>query len=332
MPISFRSLRKKLFALTACATVVCLTASANSSAQQFPVQPVRIVAATPPGGAADINARRLADRLSRVWKQPVVVQNLSGGAGNVAAVAIAEATPNGYSMLFVAHPVLAVNPMLYERLPFNAERDFTPVILLSKMPHVLLTSMSLSATTVPELVALAKARPGSLNFASGGAGTSIHLAGELLMDAAGIELRHVPYRGGAPAVTALMSGEVQLLFDATATAIGNLRSGRLRGMAIASPTRSPVLPDIPTFEQGGLRGFESVIAHGILVPAKTPPAMVATLNRAINEILNDPEYQKQMAEFGAELIGGPATKFGAFLAAEKTKWAALIRKRGIKSN
>ena len=316
--------------------MLCLAASAVSSsvsfAQQFPVQPVRIVAATPPGGAADINARRLADRLSRVWKQPVVVQNLSGGAGNVAAVAIAEATPNGYSMLFVAHPVLAVNPMLYERLPFNAERDFTPVILLSKMPHVLLTSMSLSATTVPELVALAKARPGSLNFASGGAGTSIHLAGELLMDAAGIELRHVPYRGGAPAVTALMSGEVQLLFDATATAIGNLRSGRLRGMAIASPTRSPVLPDIPTFEQGGLRGFESVIAHGILVPAKTPPAMVATLNRAINEILNDPEYQKQMAEFGAELIGGPATKFGAFLAAEKTKWAALIRKRGIKSN
>ena len=316
--------------------MLCLAASAVSSsvsfAQQFPVQPVRIVAATPPGGAADINARRLADRLSRVWKQPVVVQNLSGGAGNVAAVAIAEATPNGYSMLFVAHPVLAVNPMLYERLPFNAERDFTPVILLSKMPHVLLTSMSLSATTVPELVALAKARPGSLNFASGGAGTSIHLAGELLMDAAGIELRHVPYRGGAPAVTALMSGEVQLLFDATATAIGNLRSGRLRGMAIASPTRSPVLPDIPTFEQGGLRGFESVIAHGILVPAKTPPAMVATLNRAINEILNDPEYQKQMAEFGAELIGGPATKFGTFLAAEKTKWAALIRKRGIKSN
>lgn len=311
---------------------MCLACSALAFAQGFPAQPVRIVAATPPGGAADINARRLADRLSRMWKQPVVVQNLSGGAGNVAAVAIAEATPNGHSMLFVAHPVLAVNPMLYERLPFNAERDFTPVILLSKMPHVLLTSTSLAATTVPELIALCKARPGSLNFASGGAGTSIHLAGELLMDAAGIELRHVPYRGGAPAVTALMSGEVQLLFDATATAIGNLRSGRLRGMAIASPTRSPVLPDIPTFEQGGLRGFESVIAHGILVPAKTPAAMVATLNRAINETLNDPEYQKQMADFGAELIGGSASNFSTFLAAEKTKWAALIKKRGIKAN
>ena len=200
------------------------------------------------------------------------------------------------------------------------------------MPHVLLTSAALTTTTVQELIALCKARPGSLNFASGGTGTSIHLAGELLMDAAGIDLRHVPYRGGAPAVTALMSGEVQLLFDATATAIGNLRSGRLRGMAIASLTRSPVLPDIPTFEQGGLRGFESVIAHGILVPSKTPAAMVATLNRAINETLNDPEYQKQMADFGAELIGGSASKFSAFLNAEKTKWAALIKKNGIKAN
>jgi tripartite-type tricarboxylate transporter receptor subunit TctC len=331
MPISSCIFRKNFFSILACAAI-CLACSPVLLAQGFPVQPVRIVAATPPGGAADINARRLADRLSRMWKQPVVVQNLSGGAGNVAAAAIAEATPNGYSMLFVAHPVLAVNPMLYDRLPFNADRDFTPVILLSRMPHVLLTSTSLTAATVPELIALCKARPGSLNFASGGAGTSIHLAGELLMDAAGIELRHVPYRGGAPAVTALMSGEVQLLFDATATAIGNLRSGRLRGMAIASLTRSPVLPDIPTFDQSGLRGFESVIAHGILVPAKTPAALVATLNRAINETLNDPEYQKQMAEFGAELIGGPASKFSTFLAAEKTKWAALIRKKSIKAN
>jgi len=331
MTISSCISRKNLFSIAPWAAIF-LACSPLALAQGFPVQPVRIVAATPPGGAADINARRLADRLSRMWKQPVVVQNLSGGAGNVAAAAVAEATPNGYSMLFVAHPVLAVNPMLYDRLPFNAERDFTPVILLSKMPHVLLTSTSLAATTVPELIALCKTRPGSLNFASGGAGTSIHLAGELLMDAAGVDIRHVPYRGGAPAVTALMSGEVQLLFDATATAIGNLRSGRLRGMAIASLTRSPVLPDIPTFDQSGLRGFESVIAHGILVPAKTPAAMVATLNRAINETLNDPEYQKQMADFGAELIGGPASKFSTFLAAEKTKWAALIKKKGIKAN
>lgn len=298
----------------------------------FPSQPVRIVAATPPGGAADVNARRLADRLSKTWQQPVIVQNLSGGAGNVAAAAVAEATPNGYTLLFAAHPVLAVNPLLYDKLPFKADRDFTPVVLLSKMPHVLLANMTLPATTVPELIALAKARPGALNFASGGAGTSIHLAGELLIDAAGIDIRHVPYRGGAPAVTALIGGEVQLLFDATATAIGHLRGGRVRGLAIASRQRSAVLPDIPTFDEGGLRRFESVIAHGVLVPAKTSDAMVATLNRVINDTLQDPDYKKQMTDFGADLIGGSAKEFRAFLAAERTKWGNLIRKQGIKAN
>ena len=293
---------------------------------------MRIVAATPPGGAADVNARRLAERLSRMWKQPVVVQNLSGGAGNVAAFAIADATPNGYSLLFAAHPVLAVNPLLYPKLPFNADRDFTPVVLLSKMPHVLLANLTQVPATLPELIALAKAKPGTLNFASGGAGTSIHLAGELLIDAAGIDIRHVPYRGGAPAVTALIGGEVQLLFDATATAIGHIRGGRVRAIAIASRQRSAVLPDIATFQEGGLRGFESIIAHGVLVPAKTPATMVATLNRAINETLSDPEYKKQMAEFGADIIGGSATEFRAFLAAERTKWGNLIKKQGIKAN
>jgi tripartite-type tricarboxylate transporter receptor subunit TctC len=312
--------------------VALIAVHAAACAENFPTQPVRIVAATPPGGAADVNARRLAERLSRMWKQPVVVENRSGGAGNLAASAIAEATPNGYSLLFAAHPVLAVNPLLYPKLPFNPDRDFTPVVLLSRMPHVLLANLTQVPATLPELIALARAKPGALNFASGGAGTSIHLAGELLIDAAGIDIRHVPYRGGAPAVTALIGGEVQLLFDATATAIGHIRGGRVRAIAIASLKRAAVLPEIPTFEEGGLRSFESVIAHGVLVPAKTPPAMVATLNRAINETLQDSDYRKQMAEFGADIIGGSATEFRAFLAAERTKWGNLIRKQNIKAN
>ncbi len=321
----------QLLSAVACVFISPLWAT-TSAAQNFPTQPVRIVAATPPGGAADVNARRLAERLSRMWQQPVVVENRSGGAGNVAAAAIADATPNGYSLLFAAHPVLAVNPLLYPKLPFNADRDFTPVVLLSKMPHVLLANLTQVPATLPELIALAKAKPGVLNFASGGAGTSIHLAGELLIDAAGIDIRHVPYRGGAPAVTALIGGEVQLLFDATATAIGHIRGGRVRAIAIASPRRAAVLPDVPTFQEGGLRGFESVIAHGVLVPAKTPGAMVALLNRAINETLQDPEYRTQLTELGADIIGGPATEFRAFLAAERTKWGNLIRKQSIKAN
>ena len=301
------------------------------TAETFPTQPVRIVAATPPGGAADVNARRLADKLSRMWKQPVVVQNLSGGAGNVAASAVAQATANGYTLLFAAHPVLAVNPLLYQKLPFDPDRDFRPIVLLSKMPHVLLASPALPATTVRELIALAKARPGSLNYGSGGAGTSIHLAGELLADTAGVDIRHVPYRGGAPAVTALIGGEIQLLFDATATAIGHIRGGRVRAIAIASGNRSQVLPDVPTFAEDGVRGMESVIAHAILVPAKTSASMTTTLNRAINETLHDPDYMRQMTDFGADLIGGSPADLQTFLAAERTKWAELIRKRDIKS-
>jgi tripartite-type tricarboxylate transporter receptor subunit TctC len=301
------------------------------TAETFRTQPVRIVAATPPGGAADVNARRLADKLSRMWKQPVVVQNLSGGAGNVAASAVAQATANGYTLLFAAHPVLAVNPLLYQKLPFDPDRDFRPIVLLSKMPHVLLASPALPATTVRELIALAKARPGSLNYGSGGAGTSIHLAGELLADTAGVDIRHVPYRGGAPAVTALIGGEIQLLFDATATAIGHIRGGRVRAIAIASGKRSQVLPDVPTFAEDGVRGMESVIAHAILVPAKTSASMTTTLNRAINETLHDPDYMRQMTDFGADLIGGSPADLQTFLAAERTKWAELIRKRDIKS-
>src|SRR6476469_3827170 len=301
-------------------------------AETFPTQPVRIVAATPPGGAADVNARRLAEKLSRMWKQPVVVQNLSGGAGNVAASAVAQATANGYTLLFAAHPVLAVNPLLYQKLPFDPDRDFRPIVLLSKMPHVLLAIPSLPAATVRELIALAKARPGSLNYGSGGAGTSIHLAGELLADTARVDIRHVPYRRGAPAVTALIGGgEIQLLFDATATAIGHIRGGRVRAIAIASGNRSQVLPDVPTFAEDGVRGMESVIAHAILVPAKTSASMTTTLNRAINETLHDPDYMRQMTDFGADLIGGSPADLQTFLAAERTKWAELIRKRDIKS-
>ncbi len=278
-----------------------------------------------------MNARRLADKLSKIWKQPVVVQNISGGAGNVAAASVADSTPNGYTLLFVAHPVLAVNPLLYDKLPFDPDHDFTTVALLSTMPHVLLASFTVPAT-LPELIALAKARPGTVNFGSGGAGTSIHLAGELLRDAAGIDIRHVPYRGGAPALIALIGGEIQLLFDATSTAIANVRGGRVRPLAIASPKRSRVMPDVPTFEESGLHGFVSVIGHGLLLPSKTPSAIVASLNHAVNEALADADYRKQMMELGADLVGGSASEFRDFLAAEQKKWGALIRRQGIKAN
>ncbi len=308
------------------ALLLCASASV---AQTFPSKPVRLIAGMAAGGGADVNARRLADHLSRMWGQPVVVDNRAGGAGNLAAVAVANATPDGYTLLFASHPMLAVNPLLHHKLPFNADRDFAPVVLVSKTPHILLANASLRASTLSELVALAKERPGSLNFGSGGPGTSIHLAAELFKSAAGIELTHVPYKGAAPAVAALIGGEIQLLFDSSMTAIGHLRSGRVRGLAITSLTRSAAVPDLPTFDESGFRGFEAGVSHGILVPSSTPAAIVSELNRSINKALSNPEYRRQMGESGVALIGGSPKDFKSYLDAERKMWGEVIRRQGI---
>jgi tripartite-type tricarboxylate transporter receptor subunit TctC len=320
------------FGLLLSAAVAHAQDAATSSGQVYPAKPVRLIGATAAGGSGDVHARRFAQRLAKVWNQSVVVENIAGGAGNGAAAATANAVPDGYTLFFAPHPVFAVNPLLYEKLPFNLERDLLPVILISKMPHVLLVNAQSPFATLPDLIASAKAQPKSLNFGSGGTGSSIHLAGELLNSAAGIELTHIPYKGGAPSLAALIGGEIQLLFDASMTAIGDIAGGRVRGLAIASQKRSTALPNIPTFDESGVRGFESVIAHVIIVSAKTPPAIVATLTRSINAVLNEPDYRKQMSDAGVELIGGGEKEARAYLEAERRKWAAVIQKRGIKPN
>lgn len=303
-----------------------------SSAQEFPSRPVRFISAMAPGGGGDLNARRLAEQLRSKWGQPVIVENRTGSGGNNAAAAASGATPDGYTLFFASHPIFAVNPVLYQALPFNADRDFKPVVLVSKTPHVLIVNTALPAKTLPDLVALAKSRPGKLNFGSGGVGTSIHLAGELFKIQAGVDIRHVPYRGAAPAMAALAGNEIQLLFDSTMTAIGHIRGGRARGLAIASAKRSPALPDVPTFDESGFPGFEEGVSHGLLVPAKTPASVIKEVNQTVNEILANPDYRKQMAERGVELVGGTPGEFQAYLAAERKKWARIIREQGIRKN
>ncbi|MBI3937860.1 MAG: tripartite tricarboxylate transporter substrate binding protein [Betaproteobacteria bacterium] len=319
-------------AVSKVAFVAMMLASAGPapSAQEFPSRPVRFISPMAPGGGGDLNARRLADQLRSKWGQPVIVENRTGSGGNNAAAAASGATPDGYTLFFASHPIFAVNPVLYEALPFNADRDFTPVVLVSKTPHVLIVNAALPAKALPDLVALAKSQPGKLNFGSGGVGTSIHLAGELFKNQAGIDMRHVPYRGAAPAMAALAGNEIQLLFDSTMTAIGHVRGGRARGLAIASAKRSPALPDLPTFDESGFPGFEAGVSHGLLVPAKTPASVIKELNRAVNEILASPDYRKQMAERGVELVGGTPGEFQAYLAAERKKWARIIKEQGIR--
>ena len=316
----------------ACCVAAWGLAASVFAAQPFPTQPVRIVGANPAGGAADVNARRLAERLSRKWGQTVVVQNLAGAGGSVAAATVAHATPNGHTILFAFHPMLAVNPVLYSDLPFDADKDFASVVFISKTPHVLLVNPSLPAKSVSDLIALARAKPGTFNFGSGGAGSSTHLAGELLKARANVDLRHVPYKGGAPAAAALMGNEIQILFDATLTAVGHIKGGRLKGLAIAHTSRAPSIPDVPTFAESGLPGFESNIGHGLVVPAKTPPNIIAAINAAANEAIKDPEYFNSMSASGAQVIGGPPSLFRDFLAAERKKWTPIIKKLAIKAD
>ena len=310
--------------------IIANTAQAQP-APNFPNRPIRMVAGMPPGGGADVSGRRLAVQLGRVLKQNIVVENIAGAAGNSAAVTVAGGNPDGHTIFFSSHPVFAVNPILYEKLPFNPN-DFQPVAQVSQASHVLLANLTLPATRVSDLIALARTKPRSLNFGSGGQGTSLHLSGELLNYLYKIELVHVPYRGSGPAIVALVSNEIQVLFDNSMTAIGHVRGGRVKPLGVAAKTRLAALPDVPTLGESGAPGVETGISHGVLVLSAVPMPVVATLNRAINAAISDPEYQAAMTELGAALIGGRPEVFAKFIAAERVKFAELIKKQGIKAN
>jgi tripartite-type tricarboxylate transporter receptor subunit TctC len=308
-----------------------LMGTAFTHAQEFPARPVRLIAPFAAGGGADLAARRLAERLNQRWKQPVIVHNIAGGAGNSAAQAVANSERDGYTLFFASLPILVTNPLLYANLPFNAERDFAPVILVSDTPHILLVSAASRATKVSELIALAKAQPGKMNFGSGGQGTSLHLAGELFKTVAGIEMTHIPYKGAAPAVVAMLGDEIQMMFDNGAAALGHIRGGRVRGLGIAAKARASVLPDVPTFDEGGIANFYSGVPHGVFVASGTPAPIITFVNRTINAVFGEPDYRKIALQSGINLAGGEPAQLTAYLAAEKKKWQPLIQRQGIKA-
>ena len=312
-------------------SVTMLCGATAASAQEYPTRPVRIIAPFAAGGGADVAARRLAERLNNRWKQPVIVHNIAGAAGNTAAHAVANSERDGYTLFFASLPILVTNPLLYAKLPFNAERDFAPVILVSDTPHILLVSAAFRAAKLSELIAYAKAQPGKVNFGSGGQGTSLHLAGELFKTIAGIDMVHVPYKGAAPAVTALLGDEIQMMFDNGATALGHIRGGRVRGLGIASKVRALALPDVPTFDEGGIANFYSGVPHGVFVAAGTPANIIAAINRTINAIFQEPEYRKILTQSGVNIAGGEPAQLTAYLAGEKKKWQPLIQSQGIKA-
>ena len=328
----FRKLCRGRGSGLACAVLVFCVYASPLHAQDYPARAVRMVVPFPPGGGADLAARRLAERLNKLWAQPVIVDNIAGAAGTVAAVTVAKSKPDGYTLFFVTHPILAINPALYDKLPYDPDSDFASVVHIAELPTVLLIGPSLQIASVSELVSAAKARPGVFNFGSGGVGTSLHLSGELFKATTGIDIRHVPYKGTAPAMTALLGNEIQLLFDSSASALQHMQGGRVRGLAVASMNRLRAAPALPTFAESGYRDFVATLAYGMMVPAATPPAVIAAINRDMNVVLNDAEYRKQMSDGGATVIGGSPAEFRQFLAAERRKWGPLVQKLGIKGS
>ncbi|MDB5808440.1 MAG: protein bugT-like protein [Betaproteobacteria bacterium] len=300
-------------------------------AQEYPVKSVRIVAPFPAGGGTDLNVRRLAEQLGKLWGQPVVVENIAGAAGGVAAVNVARSKPDGYTLFLITHPILAINPVIYDKLAYDADKDFAAVVQVSETPSVLVVNPSLQVAKVSELITLAKANPGALRFGSGGVGTTLHLSGELFKATAGVDITHVPYKGGAPAVTALIGNEIQLLFDSSSAALRHMQTGRVNGIAVSSMNRLAAAPNLPTFGESGLKGFVSTLAHGVVVPAATSPALVAAINRGVNTVLKNSEYRNLMADDGIDVVGGSPEQFAQFLTNERKKWGALIQKLGLKA-
>jgi tripartite-type tricarboxylate transporter receptor subunit TctC len=297
-------------------------------AQSYPSRPVRVIIGFPPGGSADISARLMAQWLSERLGQPFVVDSRPGASTNIATEAVVHAQPDGYILLLIA-PNNAINASLYEKLNHNFLRDIAPVAGINRFPNIMEVNPSVPAKTVPEFIAYAKANPGKLNMASAGNGTTIHVSGELFKMMAGVDMVHVPYRGGAPALTDLMGGQVQVMFDNIPSSIEYVRAGKLRPLAVTSTARSELLPDIPTVAEF-VPGYEASAWYGIGAPKNTPREIVDKLNSAVNTILADPAAKARIAALGATVLTGSAADFGKFIADETAKWAKVVKFSGAK--
>jgi len=300
----------------------------SALAQDYPTRPVRWVVGYPPGGATDILARLVGQRLSERLGQQFIIENKPGAGNNVGTEAVVNADPDGYTVLLV-NPANGINASLYAKLSFNFIRDIAPVAGLARVPNVMIVPNDFPAKTVAEFVAYAKANHGKVNMASSGNGTSIHLSGELFKAMTGVEMQHVPYRGSAPAITDLLSGRVQVMFDNMPSAISHIRAGTLRALAVTTESRSPELPNIPTVGDT-VKGYEASAWFGMGAPAKTPKEIIAKLNKEINAILAEPEMKKKIADMGGVTLTGPPEDFGKIIVSETDKWEKVVKFAGAR--
>jgi tripartite-type tricarboxylate transporter receptor subunit TctC len=309
----------------------CLAAtSCGTAAQAWPERPIRIIVPFSAGGTNDVVARVVAEKMSASLGQPVLVENRLGAGGSIGAEAVAKAPADGYTLLQASGSTHGGNSAVYRKLPYDPVRDFAPISMLTRTPFILVVHPSVQANTVQQLVALIKAQPGKLNYASYGSGSSSHLVGELFKAMAGLDLIHVPYKGSAPAVIGTVGGEAQVLFDVINTSGPHIKAGRLKALGVGTPTRSSVLPDLPAVAESGVPGFDAMVFFGLLAPAGTPRPVVDRLHREAVKALAMPDVREKLVAMGNEVVGSTPEAFGQQIAAEVAKWQKLVRERDLK--
>ena len=320
----------KTSVLSIALAALCLLAAPLALAQAYPAKPVKLIVPFPPGGPTDIVGRFVATKLSEALGQQFVVENRAGAGGTVGSEVASQAPADGYTLLYGSTSTLAMAPSLYRKLGYDPRKSFAPISLVSSGPMLVAVNASVPANTLAELIALAKDKPGSLNYASAGNATPPHLAAEMFKSMAGVNLVHVPYKGGGPALQAVTAGEVQILFEGLVTLLPQIKSGRLRALAISAAARDPALPDVPTSAEAGLPAFQVNFWSGLVAPAGTPPEVVATLNAALRQVLAGGDAKATLTRFGLAPAGNTPPEFSRFIDSEILRWERVIQASGAK--
>jgi tripartite-type tricarboxylate transporter receptor subunit TctC len=319
-----RERRAALFG--AIATLLALVAPVQAA--DYPSRPVMLVVAFPPGGPSDVLARIVGKKMEELLRAPFVIENRPGAGGNIAADFVAHATADGYTLLMGNNSILATNESLYKTLTYSPQKDFTPITLLGTQANILVVHPDVPAHSLQELIALCKAQPGKINFASSGFGAAAHLAGELFKTEAKIDIVHVPYKGAAPALQDVVAGRDQMMFATAASVVGHIKNNQVRAIAVTTLKRTAVLPDVPTMDEAGLKGFDASTWHGLVAPTGTPPEIVAKLHDAAVTALHDPGVQISLGRLGVDIVGDTPKEFAAYIAAEIPKWTAIVKASG----
>ena len=331
MNSTLRAARILALPLSIAASCVLIAGLSESAlAQSYPSRPVRLVVPYAPGGSTDIIGRTVAQKLGEAWSQSVVVDNKPGGATVIATDLVAKSPPDGYTLL-VAPASLTINPGLLPKLPYDSIADFAPITLINTTPLILVLNPGVAAQSLKELIALAKSKPGQLNYGSSGSGGSNHLAGELFNAMAGTKMVHIPYKGNSPALTDLLGGRVDLIFNGATSVLPLITSGKLRALAVTSIRRASFLPDLPTVDELGLAGFQAAAWNGLVAPARTPREIITRVNADVVKLLNSPELKERLKADGSDPVGNSPDQFAAFIRDETAKWSKIIKQANVKA-